>query len=84
MAELPNSRQRARERAGALRVSQVAGITGLLLVGVVLMHQPRLLGARDAEPTFAPGVAPLPYANRPTRHPPPAPGPSSPPTPPRP
>lgn len=47
---------------------QGAGITGLLLMGVVFMRQPRLLGARDAEPTFAHDVAPILYANCTTCH----------------
>ncbi|MBC7671980.1 MAG: hypothetical protein H7247_06115, partial [Polaromonas sp.] len=68
MTKLPNPRHRARERAGAPRVMQGAGITGLLLMGVVFMRQPRLLGARDAEPTFAHDVAPILYANCTTCH----------------
>ena len=68
MAKLPNPRHRARERAGASRAMQFVGITGLLLVGVLFVRQPRHLGARDAEPTFARDVAPILYANCTTCH----------------
>ena len=47
---------------------QLVGITGLLLVGVVFVRQPSLLGARDAEPTFARDVAPILYASCTTCH----------------
>ena len=47
---------------------QVIGITGMALVGVAFARQPRLLGARDSEPTFARDVAPILYANCTTCH----------------
>ena len=68
MAKHPNPRHSARARAGRTRLMQVIGIIGMALVGVAFARQPRLLGARDSEPTFARDVAPILYANCTTCH----------------
>ena len=64
----PHTPDSTRERAGRRRVAQVVGITAIALIGVAVARQPRQLGARDAEPTFAQDVAPILNKNCTTCH----------------
>jgi mono/diheme cytochrome c family protein len=62
------TRRPLRQRAGTVRLMQLAGIAAVALVGVTVARPTQSLGAHEADPTFAEDVAPIFYKNCTTCH----------------